>query len=101
MKEYGTNLLHPTSFQTAENPINTGMKAIVITDNNMGAGHFGNNEVIQDLLVPQIVGDIFAQNNYNKPDDRLLVLGTYEKLLDLLTDWINGDDVVLSHSVCH
>ena len=61
----------------------------------MGAGHFGNNEVIQDPGVKKIVGDIFAQNNYNKPDDRLLVLGTYEKLLDLLTDWINGDDVVV------
>jgi len=75
------------------------MKAIVITDNNMGAGHYGNNEVIARPPGAQIVGDLFAQNNYDIQTIDFFGSWDHAKLLDLLTDWVNGEKVVVSFSV--
>ena len=75
------------------------MKAIVITDNNMGAGHYGNNEVIARPPGAQIVGDLFAQNNYDVQTIDFFGTWDHAKLLDLLTDWVNGEEVIVSFSV--
>lgn len=75
------------------------MKAIVITENNMGAGHFGNNEVIARPPGAQIVGDIFTQNGYDVQNIDFFGSWDHDKLLDLLCDWVNDEEVIVSFSI--